>query len=72
VLNSADAAWRTAVVAPGGPLFGPEWTTPAALPTGGAVGRTAGARIDESAQPERDLSVQLSGWMLLEAAARIA
>lgn len=71
VLDSADAAWRSAVVAPGGPLFGPDWTAPAVLPTGGAVGRTAGARIDESVQPERDLSVQLSGWMLLEAAARL-
>lgn len=72
VLDSADAAWSNAVMAPGGPLFGPNWATPAVVPTGGAVGRTAGARIDESAQPERDLSVQLSGWMLLEAAARLA
>ena len=72
VLDSAEAAWTNAVVAPGGPLFGPDWTVPAVLPTGGAIGRTSGARVDESAQPERDLSVQLSGWMLLEAAARLA
>lgn len=72
VLDSATAAWDNAVVAPGGPLFGPDWSVPAVLPTGGAVGRTSGARIDESAQPERDLSVQLSGWMLVEAAARLA
>jgi predicted alpha-1,6-mannanase (GH76 family) len=72
VLDSAEAAWTSAVVAPGGPLFSPEWSVPAVLPTGGVVGRTSGARVDESAQPERDLSVQLSGWMLLEAAARLA
>ncbi|NUT53632.1 MAG: glycoside hydrolase [Saccharothrix sp.] len=55
VLGSADAVWanRTAVVS--GPLFGPEWSRPAAKPTPGA--------------PERDLSVQLGGWMALEAAA---
>lgn len=72
VLDSAQAAWSTAVVAPGGPMFSPDWTAAAVLPTGGPVGRTSGARIDGSAQPERDLSVQLSGWMLMEAAARIA
>jgi len=72
VLDSAEAAWVHAVVAPGGPLFGPDWSVPAVLPTGGPVGSAAGARIDESAQPERDLSVQLSGWMLMEAAARLA
>ena len=71
VVRSAEAAWRNAVMAPGGPLFGPDWSVPAVLPTAGPVGRTSGARIDESAQPERDLSVQLSGWMLLEATARL-
>ena len=38
-------------------LFGPDWSRPARVPT------TRGAA------PERDLSVQLSGWMLMEAAA---
>ncbi len=71
VLDSADAAWSHAVAGPGGPLFSPDWRATAVLPTGGAVGRTSGARVDESAQPERDLSVQLSGWMLMEAAARL-
>ncbi|MDQ3790435.1 MAG: glycoside hydrolase, partial [Actinomycetota bacterium] len=41
-----------------GPLFGPEWSQPAQVP------RSAGHR-----RVERDLSVQLSGWMVLEAAA---
>lgn len=72
VLDSATAAWAHAAAAPGGPLFGPEWSVPAVLPSGGAVGRTSGARVDPSEQPERDLSVQLSGWMLMEAAARLA
>ena len=60
VLGSADAAWRNRAVARGGPLFGPSWDTPAAVP---ASRRDIGA--------ERDLSVQLSGWMVLEAAALV-
>ncbi|HET9254872.1 MAG TPA: glycoside hydrolase family 76 protein [Pseudonocardiaceae bacterium] len=55
VLDSAEAAWRNRGVAEGGPVFGPRWTVPARPPGPGL--------------PERDLSVQLSGWMLLEAAA---
>ncbi|MFJ6670670.1 glycoside hydrolase family 76 protein [Actinosynnema sp. NPDC091369] len=53
VFASANAVWanRTAVVS--GPLFGPDWSRPAAKEGG----------------PERDLSVQLGGWMALEAAA---
>ncbi len=55
VLDSAEAAWRNRGVADGGPVFGPQWTVPALPPS--------------SDRAERDLSVQLSGWMLLEAAA---
>ncbi|MEO7194151.1 MAG: glycoside hydrolase family 76 protein [Pseudonocardiaceae bacterium] len=55
VLDSAEAAWRNRGVADGGPVFGPKWTVPARPPGPGLA--------------ERDLSVQLSGWMLLEAAA---
>ncbi len=55
VLDSAEAAWRNRGVADGGPVFGPQWLVPAQPP---APGRA-----------ECDLSVQLSGWMLLEAAA---
>jgi predicted alpha-1,6-mannanase (GH76 family) len=58
VLDSAEAAWHNRGVAEGGPVFGPQWTVPA-LPPG--PGRA-----------ERDLSVQLSGWMLLEAAATLS
>jgi predicted alpha-1,6-mannanase (GH76 family) len=57
VLTSADAAWRNAArVDDHGPTFGPDWSRPAVPPAPGWP-------------PERDLSVQLSGWMLMEAAA---
>ncbi|SDP22409.1 Predicted alpha-1,6-mannanase, GH76 family [Nakamurella panacisegetis] len=72
VLDSASAAWAHRVVAPHGPLFGADWTVLAQIPTRRPVGASDGARIDPSEQPERDLSVQLSAWMLLEAAARLA
>jgi predicted alpha-1,6-mannanase (GH76 family) len=62
VFGSAEAAWRNRVNAPGGPLFGPDWTKPAILPERTIRSRRAG-------RPERDLSVQTSAWMLLEAAA---
>jgi predicted alpha-1,6-mannanase (GH76 family) len=59
VLDSAEAAWRNRGVADGGPVFGPQWTVPALLPS----------PESGTGEAERDLSVQLSGWMLLEAAA---
>jgi predicted alpha-1,6-mannanase (GH76 family) len=58
VLDSAEALWRNRAAVPGGPLFGPESAVPAVVPRRGGP-------------PERDLSVQLSGWMALEAAARL-
>jgi predicted alpha-1,6-mannanase (GH76 family) len=57
VCDAAEAAWRSRGVADGGPVFGPQWTVPAPIP---GPGRAAS-----------DLSVQLSGWMLLEAAAEL-
>lgn len=57
VESSARACWHHRAQTPYGPLFGHRWDRPAPLPS----------RRAES--PERDLSVQLSGWMLLEAAA---
>jgi len=57
VLASADAAWRNRTVAPGGPVFPADWARPADQP--------------DAHRPERALSVQLSGWMVLEAAARL-
>ncbi|OLF13279.1 hypothetical protein BU204_28315 [Actinophytocola xanthii] len=60
VLASAGAAWRNRAPAQGGPLLGPEWSRPAQVP------RSWRHRLIE-----RDLSVQLSGWMVLEAAAML-
>jgi predicted alpha-1,6-mannanase (GH76 family) len=57
VLASAEAAWAGRVELPGGPVFAPDWRRPARVPMTGA--------------PETDLSVQLSAWMLLEAAAAV-
>ncbi|HEU5473008.1 MAG TPA: glycoside hydrolase family 76 protein [Actinophytocola sp.] len=58
VFGSAEAAWRNRALARGGPLFGPEWSQPAVSP-----------RSPRDPRLERDLSVQLGGWMLVEAAA---
>ncbi len=60
VLDSAQSAWAHRIRAPHGPLFSPDWSTPAVDP------RSTTARPGPA---ERDLSVQLSGWMLMEAAA---
>jgi predicted alpha-1,6-mannanase (GH76 family) len=58
VLTSAAAAWSNAQLVDALPVFGPDWTRRAADPAAGG--------------PERDLSVQLSGWMLMEAAAAVS
>lgn len=72
VRTSAEAAWANRAVTPAGPVFGADWGTSAAIP--GAEGRRAqfiGGAVNSSQIPERDLSVQLSAWMTLEAAAAI-
>lgn len=56
VLASAESAWKNRLGVDAMPLFGHDWTKSAELP------------IRASKIPERDLSVQLGGWMLLEAA----
>ena len=58
VFASARAAWTNQAKAPHGPLFGPDWSSPAASPRPNT--------------PERDLSVQTGAWMLLESAALLA
>lgn len=58
VFSSAEAAWRNRAQTADGPIFGPDWTGPAGLPGRDAI-------------PERDLSVQVGGWMLMEAAAEL-
>jgi predicted alpha-1,6-mannanase (GH76 family) len=57
VFANAEAVWKGRAEIGGGPIFSAEWRDPASEPR---------ARV-----PEADLSVQLSGWMLLEAAARL-
>jgi predicted alpha-1,6-mannanase (GH76 family) len=57
VLASADAAWRGRAVLADGPVFAQDWRLPARVPAAGTA--------------EADLSVQLSAWMLFEAAAAV-
>ncbi|WP_281376142.1 glycoside hydrolase family 76 protein, partial [Pseudonocardia pini] len=57
VLASAESVWRHRADTPVGPAFAHDWRRQARVPAPGA--------------PEGDLSVQLSAWMLLEAAARV-
>lgn len=74
VLTCAAACWRHRAEVDGSPLFGHRWTQPAGQPAAeatSAVGRSVDGAISASLVPERDLSVQLSGWMLLEGAALI-
>lgn len=72
VLASADACWRHRNELDDGPLFGHLWTQPAGHPIpASTVGRSFDGATSSSAVPERDLSVQLSGWMLMEAAATV-
>jgi len=56
IVRSAEAAWGNAAFDDGLSTFGPDWSRPADRPVRTSVG------------PSRDLSVQLSGWMLQEAA----
>ncbi|MCB0928380.1 MAG: fructose-bisphosphate aldolase [Mycobacterium sp.] len=69
VLASAEAAWENRQSVDGLPLFGPVWDRVAVIPE---LPKTAAVKIDggvnPSEVPEHDLSVQLGGWMLMEAA----
>ncbi|MBU9762744.1 fructose-bisphosphate aldolase [Mycobacterium sp. TNTM28] len=73
VLKSAESAWTNRQTVDGLPLFSAFWDRAAEIPT--ATGKEAqfveGA-VNASAIPERDLSVQVSGWMLMEAAHTVA
>ena len=74
VKASATAAWANRLEVEGEPLFGYDWCKPARLPggTAGAGKFTPGGSVTASAVPERDLSVQLAGWMLMEAAYQVS
>ncbi|BBZ37165.1 glycoside hydrolase family 76 protein [Mycobacterium conspicuum] len=69
VLSSAKSAWDYRQTVDGLPMFGSFWDRDAQLPTvGGDQGQFVAGAVTSSQIPERDLSVQLSGWMLMEAA----
>ena len=69
VLSSAQSAWDYRQTVDGLPLFGPFWDRTAELPTlHGEQAEFIEGAVTGSEVPERDLSVQLSGWMLMEAA----
>ena len=73
VLASARSAWEGRQTAEELPLFSAFWDRPAQVPTpaGGDAQFVDGA-VNSSEIPERDLSVQLAGWMLMEAAHTVA
>lgn len=73
VLATANSAWQHRLEVDGLPLFPADWTKDATFPqAGGLVAASVAGAVREGAIRERDLSVQLSGWMLMEAAARVA
>ena len=73
VLSSAKSAWDYRQTVDGLPVFGAFWDRDAELPTSGSSDEGQEAQfvadaVSSSEVAERDLSVQLSGWMLMEAA----
>ncbi|MEE2033407.1 glycoside hydrolase family 76 protein [Rhodococcus chondri] len=73
VLASAEAAWENRLQVEELPVFGRDWSLPARLPgSHGAVAEFSGGSVRGSKIAERDLSVQLGGWMLMEAAHAVA
>ena len=51
------------------PLFGKDWGLPAQLPgLGAGIASVSGGSVHSSDIAERDMSVQLSGWLLMESA----
>ncbi|MGO1949610.1 MAG: glycoside hydrolase family 76 protein [Mycobacteriaceae bacterium] len=73
VLRSAESVWRYRLEVDGLPVFPASWGGDAVLPqAGGLVGAALSGSAAAAEIPERDLSVQLSGWMLMEAAASVS
>jgi predicted alpha-1,6-mannanase (GH76 family) len=69
VLTSAEAAWDNRQTVDNLPLFAAFWERTAEIPSGaGKEAEFVEGAVNASEIPERDLSVQLSGWMLMEAA----
>jgi predicted alpha-1,6-mannanase (GH76 family) len=73
VLSSAKSAWDNRQTVNGLPLFGASWDREAELPTDGAKeAQFIEGAVHPSEIAEQDLSVQLSGWMLMEAAGNVS
>lgn len=69
VVACAKSAWDNRAEVDGLPLFGAFWDRTAEVPSAGGVSAASvDGAVFESASPARDLSVQVSGWMLMEAA----
>src|SRR5271156_5176893 len=72
VLSSAKSAWDHRKTLDGLPLFGASWDRDAEPPkAGGQQAKFVQGAVNASQNAERDLSVQLSGWMLMEAAGNV-
>lgn len=72
VVSTADAVWDQRLEVSGLPVFSADWTRQAEIPrSGGRIAGSSGGAVAGSEIAERDLSVQLSGWMAIEAAARV-
>lgn len=73
VVASAESVWEHRLEVDGLPIFGSDWLSDARLPHNYGFGRrTMSEKVGIIRVDERDLSVQLSGWMLMEACARVA
>ena len=73
VMASAESVWNHRLEVDGLPVFATDWTEDARLPHNFGIGANGLSDIVRVVRiDERDLSVQLSGWMLLEAAAQIS
>ncbi|MEZ0052007.1 putative alpha-1,6-mannanase (GH76 family) [Mycobacterium sp. MAA66] len=69
VRTSAQAAWDNRQSVNGLPLFSAFWDRTAEIPqAGGVAAQSVDGAVHSSEIPERDLSVQVAGWMLMEAA----
>src|SRR5947209_13821683 len=75
VLSSAKSAWDYRQTVNGLPLFGAFWDRDAEVPPekaeAGKEAEFVEGAVNASEVAERDLSVQLSGWMLMEAACNV-
>ncbi|HCT14707.1 hypothetical protein [Corynebacterium nuruki] len=73
VLRSAESVWHHRLEMDGLPVFPAGWAQDAVLPQSGSpLGAVLAGHPGAADIPERDLSVQLSGWMLMEAAAKVS